>query len=64
MDHWTSHGPVRRWRTGWLRVWCRCGMEVFPCPALIAQQRYQAGLDEARAWRADARSSFFGIRGE
>jgi hypothetical protein len=42
------HSPVRRWRTGFLRVWCSCGLEVYPCPTLIAQKRHQAATDEAR----------------
>ena len=55
MDHWIGHGPVRRWRTGWLRVWCKCGIENYPCPTVIAHQRYQEGLREARDWRAAQR---------
>ena len=55
MTTWIEHGPVRRWRSGWLRVWCRCGMESYPCPTVLAQRRQQEAITEARAWRDEQR---------
>lgn len=56
-QHDLGHRPVRRWRTGFLRVQCRCG-EPYPCEAGIAWQQYQAAVAEARAWRDEERSNY------
>jgi hypothetical protein len=55
----TGHGPVRRWRSGWLRVRCRCGDEAYPCPTVrAAQRRWREALDEAHDWQAEQRRAF------
>lgn len=58
MTTWIGHGPVRRWRSGFLRVWCRCGMESYPCPTLLAQQRQRDATAAAREWRDEQRQTW------
>jgi hypothetical protein len=68
-DRYPKHGPRRPWYAPW-RLWCRCGLEGYPCAVVRMQQRqrqeraarvaaalerYDGALEAARQWQREQR---------